>query len=645
MSTAALAGVLDARGGSPDSRRSLAASTVPAEGAEAYADGPLGVAVAGGALHADERGACALEGSVYNLAEIATAAGVSRHAGDPAAALLAGWRRFGTAVVERLRGDFSLLLWDAEKGRGLVARDHLGGRGLVWHADGERLLFASEAHQLVQMLGRTPEPDREAVGHWLAVSGMPGDRTLYSGVRRLRAAHLLPLGERAARPHRYWTPRYRKPLAAGRAELADGLRSRLATAVERRLPPPGRGAVMLSGGLDSATVAGLAARAPDEARRPERAYSATFPDHPSVDESALIGRLCEAYGLSGSRAVVRSGSVIAGAVQYLDRWGLPPVSPNLFFWQPLLRRAAGDGVALMIDGEGGDEVFGLSPPLLADRIRRGRLRDARRLVRSIPGADGAPTEASIRRILREHGWKAGTPWAVHRAVRAIRRPRIYAPPWFRPETADAYGRGDDHAAWKRTPGPRWWAYLLDTTTSGMGPALVYDHVRRRAVMAGLEPPRHPLVDVDVIEYVLRLPPELAFDPYLSRPLLREAMAGLLPDEVRLRASKSTFDAVFHESLAGPDLPAARELLDASSARIGAYVDLAEVGARLLDRQPPTRPWPLMHWALHIWRLVTAECWLRTLEDPAFPSQLAGEAGLAAADLEVVEASRAPCAGR
>jgi asparagine synthase (glutamine-hydrolysing) len=360
-----------------------------------------------------------------------------------------------------------------------------------------------------------------------------------------------------------------------------------------------------------------------------------------VDEAALIERLCDSFGLTSSQAVVRSGSVMAGALQYLSAWRLPPVSPNLFFWQPLLSRAAEDGVRLMIDGEGGDELFGLSPALIADRLRRGRVRSAHALVRRIPGADGRPSKGSVRRIVRQHGWKAATPAPLHRAARALRGPGTYAPDWFTTDTARDFSTTDDQASWKRVRGPRWWAYLLELTTSGMGPALVYDHVRRRALMAGLEPPRHPLVDVDVIELVLQLPPELAWDAHLSRPLLRDAMAGLLPDEVRLRPSKSTFDAVFHESLAGPDLPLVRRLLAEGEAELGAYVDLRAVHERLLDQPPPTRPAALMHWALHVWRMTTAECWLRSLSDPAFPAHLAAEPGLPAAQCELVE--RAPVA--
>jgi hypothetical protein len=213
-------------------------------------------------------------------------------------------------------------------------------------------------------------------------------------------------------------------------------------------------------------------------------------------------------------------------------------------------------------------------------------------------------------------------------MRRLRRLKHYAPPWMLPPLAQSWLESEQSAfAFKSLDGPRWWSYLLQGVTRGAGPAIVYEQSRRRAALAGVHA-RHPLVDVDVIELMLRVAPELAFDSRYSRPLLRECVAGMLPDEVRLRPTKSSFDQLFHAALAGADLPAARRILGARDAEIGAYVDLDVVRSVLLDRDPPPdQPW-LQNWALHVWRLLTAECWLRSLGDPAFLENLSEREGLA-----------------
>jgi asparagine synthase (glutamine-hydrolysing) len=138
--------------------------------------------------------------------------------------------------------------------------------------------------------------------------------------------------------------------------------------------------------------------------------------------------------------------------------------------------------------------------------------------------------------------------------------------------------------------------------------LARDHVRARSAMAGLEP-RHPLLDADVIDFMLGVDPEQGFDPHLSRPLLREAVAGLLPDAVRLRTAKSTFDAVFHRSLAGPEAERIRSLLTAPDAETRPYVD-PDAAARLVAPEGWRAAGGVQQWGLAVWRLVTAELFLR-----------------------------------
>jgi asparagine synthase (glutamine-hydrolysing) len=312
-------------------------------------------------------------------------------------------------------------------------------------------------------------------------------------------------------------------------------------------------------------------------------------------------------------------------LSYLSTWQVPPTSPNLFFWIPLLQRAAADGIQVMLDGEGGDELFGLSPYLLADLVRRGRILAAIDLAQRFPGSANPAAPSRIWRLLRRFGLKGAMPASAHRAARQWRGPEHYAPSWMRPAVARTWIDSEAGFEWKGLPGPRWWAHLVDAVLLGVGPALVYEQSRRRAEMAGLLA-RHPLVDVDVIELMLGIPPDSAFDPRFSRPLFRASLTGLLPDEVRLRPSKSNFDAIFHAALAGRDLPAVRQLVGREDARIGEYVDLASVRRQLLDPQPPEGRSARQGWAIGMWRLVMAECWLRTQEDSAFPERMEAASG-------------------
>jgi hypothetical protein len=150
---------------------------------------------------------------------------------------------------------------------------------------------------------------------------------------------------------------------------------------------------------------------------------------------------------------------------------------------------------------------------------------------------------------------------------------------------------------------------------------MFEHHRQRAAAAGLQA-RHPLLDLDLVALALRLPPLASFDRYRNRPLLRAALAGRLPDSVRRRPGKALFDSLVVDSLAGADGPLIRRLLTDPGAEIRAYVDQRRVRRDLLDSDRLRRERPF-DWMCQVWRLTTAECWLRAQADPGNVMLLGG----------------------
>ena len=507
--------------------------------------------------------------------------------------------------LARLRGQFALVVWDPRTRRGLLARDQLGERGLFVHDDGNRLVFGTEVRQLLRALPRNPGPDELALARWLAGRPTEDGRTLYEGVRSVPPGSRLELapGERRARP--YWRPSYRPPERIAFADAAAAVGGALERAVKRRLRPTEATGVMLSGGLDSTSVAGVAAGLPGGDGL--RAYSAVFPDHPEVDESELIDLTARHLKIEGTRTVARARGALAGALGYLDEWRLPPPPPAHFVWQPLVERAAAQGTTRLIDGEGGDELFGVAPYLLADRLRCGRVAGALRLSTGFPGTGDRARPRVVAHLLRNYGVRGALPPWLDRST-------LPAPDWLAPGPARLLAQ-DDPTAWKRAAAPRWWAQLSHMVATGPDAVGACDYFRRRAASAGAGA-HHPLLDVDLVELVLGLPPELSFSPGLDRPLLRAAMHGRLPERVRLRSDKSVFNSFVNDCLTGPDLRAIQDLLGRRDAELRAHVD-----SPLLDRLPAEPPTDhrtrLAVWSGTVWRLATAECWLRTQADPTF----------------------------
>lgn len=599
-----LAGVFDPGGRSDDSR--LARCLDP-HAAWVARLGPLRVAFGGPPRGAGEP-LCLLDGFVDNeqelAAELGAVTGLSLEE-----LLAAGYRRWGRGLPARLRGDFVLLVWDGEQGEGLIARDQLGVRSLYLGEPAGALCFASEIHHLLELLPTRPAPDPASVAHWISLGNRPGAATLYAGVRRLNPGSLLALDRHGEREERYWVPRFAEPLALPMDQLAERTRAALERAVRRRIDPDGETGVLMSGGLDSASVAALAAA---QAPRRVSAHAGVFPEHPAVDESDLIDELRDALALPGITMEVRAGGLLASALESQQAWQVPLLGWGDFWVLPLLRAAAAAGVTVTLGGDGGDELFGARAYVLADRLRGGHPRQALALALELPGAGERPPRREVARVLGELGLAGAIRYGPHEAFRRSLG-RAHAPRWLLAGTRRDLLDSQDPLEWKRLDGPRWWAHAAHGLTRGVEETGIFEHQRRRAALAGLEA-RHPLFDLDLLELALRHPPEATLDPHRNRPVLRASMAGLLPDSVRLRPAKAWFDSLIVECLSGPDDATVRRLITEPGAELAGYVDQEAVRCALFDTGSRERAGSF-RWMHQVWRLLTAECWLRAQHDP------------------------------
>ncbi|HWA54313.1 MAG TPA: asparagine synthase-related protein [Solirubrobacterales bacterium] len=606
----------------------LSAALAP-EPARAIEAGALRLACGGQAPAAADGLLCLFDGNLDNASQLGAELDAPA-AATPEGLVARAYRRWGREAVGRLRGDFALLVWDAERQEGLIARDQLGLRPLfLWRHDGA-VAFAGELGNLLALLPRRPAPDPEGVAYWLTAEGRPGAGTLYEGVTRLLPGRLLLLGKGGIEEERYWQPRFEEPLAGSREEVVAELRGGLERAVARQMDPAGRTGVLMSGGLDSSSLAALGV-----ARSPGRvyAYSGTFPDHPAVDESALIAELRRELKLPGATAKARPGGLLAAALAHLEAWGTPLLGWGEFWTMPLARAAHGDGVGTMLDGTGGDELFGPFSYLLADRLRSGHPLETLRLAYELPGGGRHVPRREVARVIRSLALAGALPYGVHRPpARALARREL--PEWLLPRTRRALLRSADPLAWKRLDGPRWWAFPADAVSRAVEANGVFENHARLGAAAGLEL-RVPLLDLDLVELALRQPPRATFDRRFSRPLLRESLAGLLPDSVRLRPEKAWFDSLIVDGLAGE--PGVRALLADPAAELGAYVDLGAMRAALLDSERLRDSEPLT-WMTLVWRLLTAELWLRSQGTPAAELRAGIAPTAAAVEVESVPAS-------
>jgi asparagine synthase (glutamine-hydrolysing) len=575
--------------------------------------GPL--AVVCNHLAGDEAAGCALEGTLYNHPELAEQ--LDEDPGLSGEGLLArAHQRWGQTMLTRLRGAFALVAWSAGGGTALFAQDQVGIGALFLHRTGEELVFASEIHYLLALLPRTPRPNEIALVRWLATADLGDGLTMFDGVRRLGAGRRLKIARGRHTENRYWAPTFEAPLEGSRLEVAAQLKDALGRAVELRTRGIGSVGVTLSGGFDSSAVAAVAAKV----RAPGQdlcGYSTVFPHEPGMDDRDYLDVLAAALPVRNVRYKVEPGGALEIALTYLRDWRLPLSGPGWVTELPLIRRAADDGVQVILDGQGGDETFGMVPFFVADLVRAGRLLSAVDLVRhGFPGAGGGAAWRPTARVFARYGLRPALPHWLYAAFRRLRVSHHPTPAHLNDGGSTLLRGSEDGLRWLRDGRePRWWLNLKQLLIDDREAAGLGDFVRQRAQWVGIEA-RPPLFDVDLIETVLRIPPQFRFDPYLDRPIGREALAGVLPDVVRLSRRKSNLAPLYHRGLIGRDLPLIRQLLGSDRLEIAPWVNL-EVVRGLIGNPPPVGGPNWYEWLGAIWGCATAECWLRSLSDPAF----------------------------
>jgi len=317
-------------------------------------------------------------GEIYNHAELRQrleARGRRFMTGSDCEAILHAYAEYGTDCVKHLRGMFAFALWDEARRRLVLARDPMGEKPLYLYEREGRLLFASEMKALLRS-GEVPfELDPEAVDLFFHYQYVPEPRTAVRGVRKLDAARVLVVDVEPWRVEEscYWRMEDAPPLYADAPALIRERLEEVGELITRADTPVG---VALSGGLDSSVVAAVAAR-----RRPGelQAFSVGYPGRPDgLDERDEARSLARHLRLPFHEVEVETQEVVEFFPELNYRRDDPVADYSGHAYYAVMREARAKGVPVMLQGQGGDELFWGYPQLRQaahESSRKQTLRD------------------------------------------------------------------------------------------------------------------------------------------------------------------------------------------------------------------------------------------------------------------------------
>ena len=519
--------------------------------------------------------------------------------------ILAAYDRWGDRAPEHLLGDFAFTVWDRREHVLLCARDRMGVRPFYYLSSPRAFAFASEVTALLA-LPEVPRRLNEArVADHLA--GIVADKTstFYRDIRRLPPGHCLSVRCARVRLWSYWCLNPQREVRRESDQAyAEAFRAHFFDAVGCRLRAVFPVGATLSGGLDSSSVACVARNLLQQsARGPLHTFSAIFPDLPQTDELRLIDTVLRQGGFAAHHVRADRVDLLADLDRMRPHPDEPGSSTTVLLYGALFRRAHQQGVRVVLDGLEGDTTVSHGTAYPLELARRGRWLALAAEIIAFAETQGV----SAPRLLWQSVRPLAPRWVRRLGRRLTGRERL---PWDPVVSQDLARRVGLKERWEarreewlngaRTARHDHWRRLDSPVVTH-----AIESVGRVALLSSIEP-RHPFLDSRLVEFALALPADQKLRRGLTRLVLRGAMAGLLPEEIRWRKGKADHRPIIPHALATAGPSRLGTVLDKEAEILAGYVDLAALRAayeRCVRTGAPRD-------ALTVWRGVTLAAWLR-----------------------------------
>jgi len=474
-------------------------------------------------------------GEIYNYLELREeleAAGMRFRTGTDTEVILQAYRRWGRECVRRFNGMWAFALYDTRHRTLFLSRDRLGIKPLYYVRTAEAFLFASEIKAILAVEPEQRIPHLPYLARFLPDGILDdGAETCFRNIRSLPPAHnaVLDLHRDTLTTRRYWEIPGNKASQSRPEVRIDELNALLQSAVRLHMRSDVPVGTCLSGGIDSSTIVGLMGQA---GANPVYTFSGLYEDR-ACNEATYVDAVNN--HVATVPCPVRpepKGGLLDDLLTITWHQDEPTTAPGLYTQYHVMRRAMSE-VTVVLDGQGGDELFAGYLPYfnthLCDLMRRRPLRGR---VQALP---------TLLAILRHWGvWTAVRSWdrffggGLSRMA-AIRRRMAPRPALLHPDLQQAVA-GEEMARDANAPFTGDLNNILHehVTENGLPTLLHYED--RNSMAFSLEA-RVPLLDYRIVEFAFTLPEAMKLHGSWTKWILRKAAERHLPYRVAWRRSK------------------------------------------------------------------------------------------------------------
>jgi len=466
------------------------------------------------------------------------------------------WEDHDEGMLEKLRGQFAVALWDQRRRQLVLARDRFGICPLFWTRQGDWLLFASEVKALIAS-GMVPiRPDPRGINHIFTYFALPGPVTCFEGIQCLIPGHYLKIrpghGSEAGRIEEriYWEIDFpdagQEVEPASPKQLAEDFEAVLTKAVERRLRADVPVVSYLSGGVDSSTVVALGThlrKSNGGSPIPTFTIEVDSPGLNEVSEARLV-----ADHIGARPVVVRFGTkeALASYPELIRAAEAPVIDTSCAALLLLAREVHRQGYKVALTGEGADEWMAGYPWFKAHKLSN-----------YLDAVPGLPLGQWLRKGFVK--W-TGTDLArlqLPRTVAAVGGTNAWvdfyglfsmAKAWF--FSQQMWDQVGDHVPYEdlqlNLERAKRWSPLNRALMLG-GRVMLSGHLMcskgDRVAMNSSVETRYPFLDEDVFAFMAKLPPHWKLRRFRDKYALRLVAERWLPKSIAWRP-KAMFRAPF-----------------------------------------------------------------------------------------------------
>ncbi|MGH4119448.1 asparagine synthase-related protein [Clostridium sp.] len=466
--------------------------------------------------------------------------------------ILRAYKKWGEECPKYLIGDFAFAIWNDKTREIFCARDHVGNRAFYFYCSSNIFAFCTLSKPLLCVCEKGAKLNDEWIANFLSLKGpiheVDSNQTVYADINQLLPAYTIKLSDKGMIKEQYWDPLSLPELRFKTdVEYEQEFRKVFFEAVNCRLRSMGSVGIMMSGGLDSGSVACIAAQKLEVIGKRLKAFSAIpfsdykdwLPKNVVTNESEFIEVIREQFKNIDIEYCSSEGkNSVTNIEEYIDFLEQPYKFAKNFFWvNEIANAAVKEGCTVLLDGQYGNFTvsFGDLPTHLITLFRRGKWLSLEREIRAYSkfrNCKRVDVNKEFLKIILPDNIKG-----IYNRIRGRKKNNEKNNIWklVNPKLSLKYKV--DERFRKNCIGPysKINSDLAEVRKAFVSP-IYFSQVgavdTKTSLKYGLQK-RDPTRDKRVIEFCLRLPSEQYVQNGHERSLIRRSMAGVLPDKVRL----------------------------------------------------------------------------------------------------------------